>query len=168
MSSAVGELAGCPTTSCKPDGGCLGANNQVSRSAKGNILTSHIQKGPGCYHCHHHHHILPRRAARIGAQLGVATLNCSLDSTNGSLLSSVLSPFSSCSIATCELRDFCANMTDQVAADGTAPTLDLKAAKAALTSSSTSSRIAQLRVVDDKLSQKGRSTLAPFPACSFH
>lgn len=49
-------------------------------------------------------------------------------------------------------------MTEQVAANDTAPALDLKAAKAALTSSSTASRIAQLRAVDDKLSQKGKST----------
>lgn len=39
--------------------------------------------------------------------------------------------------------------------NGAPSALDLKATKAALTSSSTSSRIAQLRVVDDKISQKG-------------
>ncbi|KAK7746284.1 translational activator of GCN4 [Cytospora paraplurivora] len=41
----------------------------------------------------------------------------------------------------------------EVAVNGAAPALDLKATQAALTSSSTSSRIAQLRVVDDKISQ---------------
>ncbi|KAL1875409.1 translational activator of GCN4 [Diaporthe australafricana] len=41
----------------------------------------------------------------------------------------------------------------EVAVNGAAPALDLKATKAALTSSSTSSRIASLRAVDDKLSQ---------------
>lgn len=46
-------------------------------------------------------------------------------------------------------------MTDQVETNGTTPALDLKAAKAALTSSSTASRIAQLRAVDDKISHKG-------------
>lgn len=47
-------------------------------------------------------------------------------------------------------------MTD-VDVNGAAPGLDLKATKAALTSSSTSSRIASLRAVDDKLSQNGIS-----------
>lgn len=46
-------------------------------------------------------------------------------------------------------------MTDQIETNGTAPALDLKATKAALTSSSTSSRIAQLRAVDDKISHNG-------------
>lgn len=41
----------------------------------------------------------------------------------------------------------------EVAVNGAAPALDLKATKAALTSSSTSARIASLRAVDDKLSQ---------------
>lgn len=48
-----------------------------------------------------------------------------------------------------------ANATANTNGNGTAPALDLKATKAALTSSSTSSRIAQLRAVDDKISQKG-------------
>jgi hypothetical protein len=51
----------------------------------------------------------------------------------------------------------------EVAVNGAAPGLDLKATKAALTSSSTSSRIASLRAVDDKLSQNGISQSA-FPA----
>lgn len=54
-------------------------------------------------------------------------------------------------------------MSEQVDVNGAAPALDLKATKAALTSSSTSSRIAQLRAVDDKISQKGICALsAPF------
>lgn len=48
-------------------------------------------------------------------------------------------------------------MTEVAAVNGTAPALDLKATKAALTSSSTASRIAQLRAVDDKISQNGIS-----------
>lgn len=62
-------------------------------------------------------------------------------------------------------------MTDQVDANahtntngsGTAPALDLKATKAALTSSSTSSRISQLRVVDDKISQNGMGSRCNSP-----
>ncbi|KAF3760981.1 ARM repeat-containing protein [Cryphonectria parasitica EP155] len=45
-------------------------------------------------------------------------------------------------------------MTEHAELNGAAPALDLKATKAALTSSSTSSRISQLRTVDDKISQK--------------
>lgn len=48
----------------------------------------------------------------------------------------------------------------EVAVNGAAPALDLKATKAALTSSSTSSRIASLRAVDDKLSQNGISQIS--------
>lgn len=55
-------------------------------------------------------------------------------------------------------------MTEQVQVNGGAPALDLKATKAALTSSSTSSRIAQLRAVDDKISQKCMSSHAVLPA----
>lgn len=51
----------------------------------------------------------------------------------------------------------------EVDVNGAAPALDLKATKAALTSSSTSSRIASLRAVDDKLSQNGISQ-PTFPA----
>lgn len=44
-------------------------------------------------------------------------------------------------------------MTEE-AANGTAGSLDLEQAKAALTSSSTTARIAQLRSVDEKISHK--------------
>lgn len=62
-------------------------------------------------------------------------------------------------------------MTDQVDTNtntntngnGTVPALDLKATKAALTSSSTSSRIAQLRAVDDKISQNGMGSRCNSP-----
>lgn len=49
--------------------------------------------------------------------------------------------------------------------DGT-PTpggLDLEQAKAALTSSSTIARIAQLRGIDEKISHKGKPSTGPFP-----
>lgn len=45
-------------------------------------------------------------------------------------------------------------MSEQVDVNGAVPAFDLKAAKAALTSSSTSSRISQLRTVDEKISHK--------------
>lgn len=54
-----------------------------------------------------------------------------------------------------QVDDANANANANTNGSGTALTLDLKATKAALTSSSTSSRIAQLRVVDDKISQNG-------------
>lgn len=46
-------------------------------------------------------------------------------------------------------------MSEQADLNGAAPAFDLVAAKAALVSSSTSSRIAQLRTVCEKISQKG-------------
>lgn len=45
--------------------------------------------------------------------------------------------------------------TANASVNGAAPALNFKATKAALTSSSTSSRVAQLRVIDDKILQKG-------------
>ena len=47
------------------------------------------------------------------------------------------------------------NMSEAAANANGGPALDPKGVKAALTSSSTSARIAQLRTIDEKLSQKG-------------
>lgn len=47
-------------------------------------------------------------------------------------------------------------MSEAAANANAGPPLDPKEVKAALTSSSTSARIAQLRTIDEKLSHKGR------------
>jgi hypothetical protein len=47
----------------------------------------------------------------------------------------------------------------EAAANGTAGSLDLDQARAALTSSSTNARIAQLRAIDEKISHKCESRL---------